>query len=156
VRHGSVFQIIDPWLTSWYSAFAMNMFLRDVYYGYTVGQAYERGISHVGIEYLVDGWWWDIFENLVYYGDPDLTMFSPKHAWDEPASLPKDAVIGGHAPFGSRDHPHSTGSGLIWDIVLFGTIFGAIAAGVYVFYARRAGKDIPFLKGVQLPDKRQN
>lgn len=137
VRHGSVFQVIDPWLTSWYSAFAMNMFLRDLYYGYSVGEAYERGISHVGIEYLVDGWWWDIFENLVYYGDPDIHIYSPKHAWDEPESLPKGTAVGGHAPFGADDHPRAMGKGLIWDIALFLVMAGIVSAGVYLYMRTR-------------------
>jgi len=149
VRHGSVFQVIDPWLTSWYSAFAMNMFLRDVYYGHTVGDAYERGISHVGIEYLVDGWWWDIFENLVYYGDPDITMFSPKHAWDEPSSLQKGAVVGGHAPFGATDHPRSTDSGLLWDMALALMVLGVVGAGAYVFMAGKSGSNLPIPEGLR-------
>jgi hypothetical protein len=152
VRHGSVFQVIDPWLTSWYSAFAMNMFLRDLYYGYTVGEAYERGISHVGIEYLVDGWWWDIFENLVYYGDPDIHVYKP-NAWKEPESLSSGTVLGGHAPFGPKDHPHATDSGLIWDIALFILVIGAIGAGAYVFYARKKGIEIPLLKRIPLASR---
>ncbi|MFO8051391.1 MAG: hypothetical protein R6V01_06805, partial [Thermoplasmatota archaeon] len=143
VRHGSVFQVIDPWLTSWYSAFAMNMFVRDIYYGRTVGDAYERGISHVGIEYLVDGWWWDIFENLVYYGDPDLKVFSPKNSWGEPASLQEGSVIDGHSPFGARDHPNSVGKGLIYDILLLGAIIGLIGAGAYVYYRHKKGLPVP-------------
>jgi hypothetical protein len=152
VRHGSVFQVIDPWLTSWYSAFAMNMFLRDLYYGYTVGEAYERGISHVGIEYLIDGWWWDIFENLVYYGDPDIHVYKP-NAWKEPESLSSGTVVGGHAPFGPKNHPHATDSGLIWDIALFILVIGAVGAGAYVFYARKKGIDIPLLKRIPLASR---
>ncbi|MFW3145731.1 MAG: hypothetical protein ACMUIE_02840 [Thermoplasmatota archaeon] len=155
VRHGSIFQVIDPWLTSWYSAFAMNMFVRDIYYGRTVGDAYERGISHVGIEYLVDGWWWDIFENLVYYGDPDLKVFSPKHAWSEPTSLQKGAVIDGHAPFGATGHPHSVGTGLLYDILLLAAIIGLIGAGAWVYYRQRKGLSVPGLDRIKgLANKR--
>jgi hypothetical protein len=109
VRHGSVFQVIDPWLTSWYSAFAMETFVRDLILGYSVGQAYERGIAHVGVQYLTEGWWWDIFENLVYFGDPDLRVFIPDGSWEEPETLTfeKSAIIGGHAPFGAESHPHA-------------------------------------------------
>jgi hypothetical protein len=109
VRHGSVFQVIDPWLTSWYSAFAMETFVRDLVLGYSVGEAYERGIAHVGVQYLTEGWWWDIFENLVYYGDPDIRVFIPNDPWEEPAPLTyeKSAVINGHAPFGAKEHPHA-------------------------------------------------
>ncbi len=109
IRHGSVFQVIDPWLTSWYSAFAMETFIRDMILGYSVGEAYERGIAHVGVQYLTDGWWWDIFENLVYYGDPDIRVFIPTNPWDEPAPLTyeKSIIIGGHAPFGAGEHPNA-------------------------------------------------
>jgi len=145
VRHGSIFQVIDPWLTSWYSAFAMNMFVRDIYYGRTIGDAYERGISHVGIEYLIDGWWWDIFENLVYYGDPDLKVYSPVNAWAEPASLQKGSIIDGHAPFGADDHPNATNAGLIWDIIFFTVLVGLIGSGAYLFYRYRKGEEVPFI-----------
>jgi hypothetical protein len=148
VRHGSIFQVIDPWLTSWYSAFAMNMFVRDIYYGRTMGDAFERGISHVGIEYLVDGWWWDIFENLVYYGDPDLKVYSPKNDWPEPTSLEKGTIIDGHAPFGADDHPHATNAGLLFDILAFLAFAGLIGAGIYVYMKYRKGEEIPIIKKV--------
>ena len=109
VRHGSVFQVIDPWLTSWYSAFAMETFVRDLIQGYSIGEAYERGIAHVGVEYLTEGWWWDIFENLVYYGDPDLRVFIPNNPWEKPTPLSYDdsSVVSGHAPFGAKEHPNA-------------------------------------------------
>jgi hypothetical protein len=110
IRHGSVFQVIDPWLTSWYSGFAMETFVRDLILGYSVGEAYTRGISHVGVLYLTEGWWWDIFENLVYFGDPDIRVFIPKepYSWEEPESLEynENAIIQGHAAFGAKDHPN--------------------------------------------------
>ncbi len=145
VRHGSIFQVIDPWLTSWYSAFAMNMFVRDIYYGRTIGDAYERGISHVGIEYLIDGWWWDIFENLVYYGDPDLRIFSPQNPWEEPEHLQKGAVIDGHSPYGARDHPNAIGNGLIWDVVALLVVIGIISAGAYVAMKYKKGENVPLI-----------
>jgi hypothetical protein len=107
VRHGSVFQVIDPWLTSWYSAFAMETFCRDLILGYSVGEAYERGIKHVGIQYLTESWWWDIYENVVYYGDPDLRVFTPMHKWERPTILKIGKVIEGHAPFGAASHPYA-------------------------------------------------
>jgi len=113
VRHGSVFQVIDPWLTSWYSAFALETFIRDLILGYSVGEAYERGIAHVGVQYLTEGWWWDIFENLVYYGDPDIRVFIPTepYSWAEPEPLnyEKSTVVNGHAPFGATNHPNAVG-----------------------------------------------
>ncbi|MCK5559755.1 MAG: hypothetical protein KAJ51_04155, partial [Thermoplasmata archaeon] len=106
VRHGSVFQVIDPWLTSWYAAFAMECFIRDIALGYTVGEAYARGIAHVGILYLTGGWWWDIFENLVYYGDPDLRVYTPmdEYSWEEPEPLGANVVVNAHAPLGAKEH----------------------------------------------------
>ena len=153
VRHGSVFQVIDPWLTSWYSAVAMNLFMKDIYYGYTVGQAYERGISHVGIDYLHEGWWWDIFENLVYYGDPDLRLFTPKDKWQEPEALQAGTKLGGHSPFGSEEHPNATGSGLWMDGLALILLLGIIGSGAYVFYARRKGIDSPILRKLGLDKK---
>jgi hypothetical protein len=114
VRHGCVFQVIDPWLTSWYSAFAMETFVRDLVLGYSVGQAYERGIAHVGVQYLTEGWWWDIFENLVYFGDPDIRVYIPKepYNWAEPETLEfkETAIIQGHAAFGAEEHPNEISS----------------------------------------------
>jgi len=107
IRHGSIFQVIDPWLTSWYSAFAIEMFMRQVALGYSVGEAYAEGMHHVGIEYLTGQWWWDIFENVVYFGDPGLYVYSPAHPWDRPAMLNATGgpVVGWHAPFGVDGHP---------------------------------------------------
>jgi hypothetical protein len=89
VRHGSVFQLIDPWLTSWYVAYAMQIFARSLLLGASVGEAYVEAISAVGISYLDGGWWWDIFENVVYYGDPELRVYSPLYTWEfvEPVSV---------------------------------------------------------------------
>jgi hypothetical protein len=102
VRHGSVFQIIDPWATSWYfSGHGMNVFARQIALGDSVGQAYERSISDVGIGYLTDGWWWDILENIVYYGDPNLRVFSPPYSWEKPQPF-VGGDIGGHVPLGEE------------------------------------------------------
>ena len=137
VRHGSVFQVIDPWLTSWYSSFAMETFVRDLALGYSVGEAYERGIRHVGVEYLVNRWWWDIFENVVYFGDPDLRQYVPIHSWPEPEPLQYGAVIDGHASFGALEHPHAIKSMVGYELTLYGTIFIIGAVVVTVWYKRR-------------------
>jgi hypothetical protein len=84
IRHGSSFQVIDPWTTSWYCSHAFNILSRSIALGKDVGEAYEEAISEVGIAYLADGWWWDIFENIVYYGDPGLRVYSPAYAWPKP------------------------------------------------------------------------
>ena len=134
MRHGSVFQIIDPWLTSWYSSFAMEMFAKDqATGGYTVGESYVRGITHVGIQYLVDGWWWDIFENLVYYGDPDLVMYTPNNAWEKPIALEAGTSVNGHNIYGARSHPYEVGGiSNVWLIVFVLLMVGMIAAAIYI------------------------
>lgn len=99
----------------------------------------------MGIEYMIDGWWWDIFENLVYYGDPDMKVYSPVNAWEEPEHLSKGAVIDGHSPYGSSDHPNKMGNGLIWDFVILFIVIGVIAAGIYVYVKHKKGQKIPFL-----------
>ncbi|MEW5759463.1 MAG: cell wall-binding repeat-containing protein [Candidatus Thermoplasmatota archaeon] len=119
IRHGSVFQVIDPWLTSWYAGFAMQTFVRDLALGMNVGEAYERGIAHVGIEYLVNQWWWDIFENVVYYGDPKLTVFSPKYKWERPEPLKDWVSIDGHTPFGSKEHKEKISSMVFEETILY-------------------------------------
>jgi len=137
VRHGSVFQIIDPWLTSWYCGFAIQTFVRDIALGYSVGEAYERGIKHVGIQYLTNQWWWDIFENVVYFGDPDLRVWSPEYSWEEPEPLPAGTTIEGHSPFGATGHPHAIESTLLLELLLYSGIFIALVAGVVLFWRRR-------------------
>ena len=135
IRHGSVFQVIDPWLTSWYSAFAIETFLRDIALGDSVGQAYEKGIRHVGIQYLTNSWWWDIFENVVYYGDPDLRVFTPKFSWDKPDTLEFGLTINGHAPFGANSYPHEIESASWKEIAIIGSIIGGsvIAVGIIIW-----------------------
>lgn len=138
IRHGSVFQVIDPWLTSWYSAFAVETFLRDIALGDSVGEAYEKGIRHVGIQYLTNSWWWDIFENVVYFGDPDLRVFTPKYSWDKPETLEFGSNIGGHNPFGASSHPHEIESAFLKELAVYGSISGSIiAVGAVIIRKKR-------------------
>jgi hypothetical protein len=140
IRHGSVFQIIDPWLTSWYCGFAIQTFVRDIALGYTVGEAYERGIKHVGIQYLTNQWWWDIYENVVYYGDPNLRVFSPKYAWEEPEPLAYGTSIDGHSPFGAKSHPHAIESTFLLEMMVLAAIMLAVAAPIVFFWRKKRGK----------------
>ncbi len=137
MRHGSVFQVIDPWLTSWYCAFAIETFLRDIALGYNVGEAYEHGIKHVGIEYLTNQWWWDIFENVVYYGDPDLRVYAPALAWDEPETVNAlELKAGGHAPGGATEHPDEIESKAIYEYSVYG-LAALFVVGVALVYSRK-------------------
>ncbi len=121
VRHGTVSQIIDPWPTSWYSGVWQQSIPRDIILGDTMGEAYNKGISHVGILYIGDNddhqqWWWDEFENVCYFGDPDLRMFVPsteysdKNYWEnddvQPIRYNEELSIDGHMPFGATDYPN--------------------------------------------------
>jgi len=121
MRHGSVFQIMDPWATSWYSDVWQNEVPRGIALGETIGEIYSEGILKVGIQYVSDGkpnWWWDLAENVCLYGDPDLrvwvpsTTYSQNNYWsrEDIVSLHYDSSIGlsidGHTPFGASSYPH--------------------------------------------------
>ena len=118
IRHGSVFQIQDPWPTSWYGTVWGQSIPRDIILGDTVGEAYTKGISHVGILYISDPpqWWWDVSENVVYFGDPELRMFVPgteysdANNWKQEDTLPlrynTEVSVSGHMPFGATSYPN--------------------------------------------------
>ena len=104
--------------------------------GYTVGEAYTRGIAHVGILYLTGGWWWDIFENLVYYGDPDIRVWTPieEYTWDEPEPLPATLVVNSHSSFGARSHNYAINDTSYFEAgSLALVIVIAIVAGFVIF-----------------------
>ena len=118
IRHGTSFQIMDPWPTSWYGAVWAQSVPRDIILGDTVGEAFNKGISHVGILYLTDPpqWWWDNSECVCFYGDPDLRMFVPSTEYSDNNHWEKEDVqalrydsdicINGHMPFGATSYPH--------------------------------------------------
>jgi len=117
IRHGSVYQVIDPWSTSWYAYWSLTM-PRDIVLGDTVGEAYRKGISHVGILHATDPpqWWWDSEQNVCFFGDPDLRMYVPNteysnaNYWEkgdtEPLRYDEELDIDGHMPFGATGYPH--------------------------------------------------
>ncbi|MEM2868808.1 MAG: hypothetical protein QW379_00085 [Thermoplasmata archaeon] len=142
VRHGSVFQVIDPWLTSWYASFAMATFARGIALGYTIGECYAEGIKHVGIEYLTGQWWWDIFENVVFYGDPRLRVWSPINGWDEPVPLRAGTSVGGHNPFGASGHPAAISSMMAYEAMLYAGVGLAVAAAVIIKWKKIRVRDI--------------
>ena len=121
IRHGSVFQVQDPWPTSWYGSIWRQSIPRDIILGYTAGQAYARGISHVGPLYIGGGadgpqWWWDDAENVIFFGDPNLRMYVPSteysndNHWDiediTSLSYNEELTVNGHMPFGATGYPH--------------------------------------------------
>ncbi|RLF28727.1 MAG: hypothetical protein DRN05_03365, partial [Thermoplasmata archaeon] len=151
VRHGSVFQIMDPWPTSWYSSVWQDEFPRGIALGQTIGEIYKEGVSKVGILYVNDPepqWWWDIMENVVLFGDPNLRIWSPstkyssKNHWTVEDVQPlrydvyTDFNISGHTPFGAKQHPHekiqSIWEQYLWIIIIIVIIIAALVASVLI------------------------
>jgi hypothetical protein len=143
VRHGSNFQIIDPWGTSWYSSFWEATIPRDIALGDTVGEAYTKGMGHVGILYISDPpqWWWDKAENVCYFGDPDQRVYTPSteysdnNYWNQEETKPilydSELNINGHMPFGATDYPHERERQPIipiWALLIVIVILAIIAA----------------------------
>jgi len=118
IRHGAPYQIMDPWSTSWYSGIWSHSIPRQLALGYTMGQTYEYGMSEVGVEYLTGQYWWDLNENVLFYGDPDIRVWTPENKWDpsnsnhwekkDTTAMPADIEpnINGHTPFGAKDYPN--------------------------------------------------
>lgn len=123
MRHGSVLQECDPWVTSYWASYSGEQVTRDYALGKTVGETYADGICQIGVKYLFEenedrAWWWDTAENVVLFADPDLRIFVPSTEWDQEAknnweqedvkSLRYDDefVVGGHMPFGVTAYPH--------------------------------------------------
>jgi len=147
IRHGSVFQVIDPWSTSWYASFWAQSIPRDIICGDTVGEAYTKGIGHVGILYLTDPpqWWWDILNNVCYFGDPDLRMYVPSTEYSDanywtreetkPLCYDNELNLGGHAPFGATGYPHEKEPELeilAWVILAIVIILVIIISGITI------------------------
>jgi len=117
IRHGSSYQVMDPWVTSWYAYWSSTM-PRDIVLGDTVGEAYTKGISHVGITYVTDPpqFWWDTAQNVCFFGDPDMRMYVPDttysdaNHWEKEDTKPlvydEEINIDGHMPFGASTYPN--------------------------------------------------
>jgi len=154
IRHGSSFQIMDPWPTSWYGAVWTQSVPRDIILGDTVGEAFTKGISHVGILYISDPpqWWWDNGENVCYYGDPDLRIFVPgtdysdANHWEKEDTKSlrynEDISIDGHMPFGATGYPHERKPEFViplWVVAIIAIVLLIIVAVVAVI-RKKAGK----------------
>jgi LPXTG-motif cell wall-anchored protein len=154
MRHGSVFQIMDPWATSWYSDVWQNAVPRGIALGKTIGEIYSEGIQKVGILYISEPpqWWWDLAENVCLYGDPNLRIWVPNNDYNDMnhwelsdvQPLRYDASIGfsidGHMPFGVDQYPHAQTSSFSWEssfiyLVLIGIVL-IVLLGVY-FWKRK-------------------
>jgi len=130
IRHGSPFQVTDPWVTSWYTYWSVTM-PRDIVLGDTVGQAYTKGISHVGILYITNPpqFWWDASQNVCYFGDPDQRLYVPDTTYSEDnywtmeetesIRYDEETRINGHMPFGATGYPHEKEPKTFLDNYLF-------------------------------------
>jgi len=150
MRHGSPYQIIDPWSTSWYSSAWIQSIPRDLALGHTIGEAYVNGIQHIGILYISDPpqWWWDIAENVCFYGDPDLRVYVPgtdysnDNYWEEseikPLNYDEETNIKGHMPFGATDYPNQKQSILLSNqIILIVVVMIIILLFLLIIIARK-------------------
>ncbi|RLF39306.1 MAG: hypothetical protein DRN12_07150 [Thermoplasmata archaeon] len=137
VRHGFVFQIFDPWPTSWFTTWIQDI-PRNLALGDTIGEAFVKGISHVGILYLAGQWWADIKQNVCYYGDPSLRPlvpgidYSDANYWEQkdvkPLGYDPSFSIDGHNPFGVTSYPHEYQGVSIFQLILV-----AVSAIIIIF-----------------------
>jgi len=153
MRHGSAYQIIDPWTTSWYSSAWIQSIPRDLALGNTIGEAYVNGMSNIGILYITDPpqWWWDRAENVVFFGDPDLrpfvpsTEYSSKNYWEKKETQPlrydEDLSIKGHMPFGVTSYPNekepNSGLFILIIIIFIISIMIILIAGLIITNRRK-------------------
>jgi hypothetical protein len=158
MRHGSVLQECDPWVTSYWGGYAGEQVSREYALGETAGETYAKGITEIGVKYLFEDdekriWWWDTAENMVLFTDPDLRVWVPSTEYDEKArnhweqddieSLRYDSEfnVDGHMPFGVNEYPNvrtpmSLLEALLWIIVIV-AILAVIIIGVIIIVRRR-------------------
>jgi len=153
MRHGMTYEIIDPWSTSDYSSVWMQSLIKRFAMGDTVGQAYELGLRACGPEFLVGQWWWDEWENVEYFGDPDLRVFVPgtdysnANHWEQEDTMPlrydAEASVDGHMPFGVTSYPNAKEPMTFWQqyIWLIALILIVILAMVAIALGRKKKKN---------------
>jgi len=135
--------------TDWAGVWEQMMFKRFAM-GDTIGEAYERGMRACGPEFLVGQWWWDKWENVELFGDPDLRVFVPgtdyssENYWqkEDTTSLRYDAelAVDGHMPFGATSYPHAKEPAPavpLWIIVIVVIIIMSLVGAVVVDRKRK-------------------
>ena len=110
------YQIIDPWVTTDWAGVWNQMLIKRFAMGDTIGQAYELGMRACGPEFLVGQWWWDKWENVELFGDPNLRVFVPgtdysdNNNWEREDTMPlrydAELSVDGHMPFGATSYPN--------------------------------------------------
>lgn len=158
IRHGSAFQILNPWDTSIYGSIWQQSIPRNIVLGNTIGEALSTGISHVGNIYLGKNnrnrndyqLWWDNTQNIVCYGDPDLRVivpnqdFSANNYWNKPIvlQLSNDKCYGGHTPLGANIYPHKMQpkSSMLRYLLLFALVVIFVFLEVLFLFSRKKKK----------------
>jgi hypothetical protein len=140
MRHGMSYEIIDPWTTTDWGGVWNQMLIKLFAEGYTVGQAYERGMRSTGPEPIVGQWWWDKWENVELFGDPSLRVYVPgtdysnANHWNQTDTIPlvydAEVSINGHMPFGVTGHPNEKTSATSWSPYLW--VIGVLLVVVIV------------------------
>ncbi len=154
MRHGTAYQIIDPWTTTDWAGIWQQMLIKLFAMGYTVGEAYERGLRACGPLYSCGQSWWDLWENVVYTGDPDLRVFVPnteytdyRNGYEEnywtkeeiqPISYDEELNLKGHMPFGAKSYPHKRKPEIeIMPILIFAFIIILIVIIAVIFRRKK-------------------
>ncbi|HEC94400.1 MAG TPA: hypothetical protein ENI45_00360 [Thermoplasmatales archaeon] len=146
VRHGSVFQIMDPWSTSWYSDVWQNMIPRGIALGKTIGETFTEGLSKVGILYITEPpqWWWDLWENVCLFGDPDLriwvpsTEYSDANHWEREDVQPlrydgsNNLYVDGHMLYGATSYPHERQPLPLMQLIIIAVLIVILIVGAAV------------------------
>jgi len=142
IRHGSVYTIMDPWSTSDYCAVWLQSIIKNLALGDTIGQAYEKGIGACGSELLTNSWWWDVWENVCFYGDPNLRVFVPgteysdDNYWEQEDTTPlrydAELAVDGHMPFGATNYPHAKEPVSFWHQYMLWIIVAIILIAMVV------------------------
>ncbi|MCK4348703.1 MAG: hypothetical protein KAW47_08810 [Thermoplasmatales archaeon] len=138
MRHGTAYQIMDPWSTSDWAGIWQQMLIKLFAMGYTVGEAYERGLRACGPLYSCGQWWWDNIQNICCYGDPNLRVFVPnteytnyedgyeENHWTQEETQPlrydEELNIDGHMPFGAVEYPHEKEPEIMLPLWIIATI----------------------------------
>lgn len=152
MRHGMSYQIIDPWTTTDWAGVWNQMLIKRFAMGDTIGQAYELGMRACGPEFLVGQWWWDKWENVELFGDPNLRVFVPgteyssSNHWEKEDTTPlgydTEVSINGHMPFGVTHYPKEKTPLTFWqqNLWLMGAFLMIVIFAVLVMYLLKRKK----------------
>lgn len=130
MRHGSLYQIMDPWTTTDWAGTWQQIVIKRFGLGDTVGEAFARGIQAAGPLYSVGQWWWDSHQNICLFGNPNQrvfvpdTSFSNNNHWTQSEIRPVlwdgilELEVDGHTLFGAETYPHErTADGQISELI---------------------------------------